>query len=81
MKKLIAWFRLQANRGKVYRAVGVIGVVALGAGWVTSGQEQTILTDVGLVLGVSGNGLASIHTPTKRVTARRQARAAAKRKG
>lgn len=73
-RKAIAWLDVQANRGKLYRAAGVLGVVALGAGWLTSGQEQTVLTDVGLVLGVSGNGLASIHAPTHRVRARRARR-------
>jgi hypothetical protein len=70
IRTTIAWFRSKDHRAYAYRAAGVLGVVALGAGWLTSGQEQTILTDVGLILGVGGNGLASIHTPTPRARAR-----------
>lgn len=65
MNTILEWLAVQSHRGYLYRLAGVVGVLAIGAGWLTDGQLATILTGLGLVLGVGGNGLASVHAPIK----------------
>lgn len=57
-KSALAWFSVQSNRKRVYKAAKFAIPIAVAGGFLTGGEASDILTAIGIVLGFAAPHLA-----------------------
>lgn len=66
MSTVVDWFRDQTHRAYVYRVLNALSALLVVAGVATDGSVQLAMFVASTILGVSGTGLATGNTSTKR---------------
>lgn len=69
--RVVSWLQAEGHRAYIYRVATAIGGALTITGVIADGKAGAALLVVGAVMGVGGNGLATVNTTTKRTAHRR----------